>query len=312
MSSRCKIVTYHYVRDLQKSLYPQIKGLELYNFVKQVEYFRNNFNFITAEEILSTLYDDGPIPQNSILLTFDDGFKDHYLNVFPILKKLKIQGLFFPPAKAIENREVLDVHKVHFILASCKDARVIIKEIFEILSQYPHECNINAIKFSVTNLNQPARFDTKEVVFIKRLLQRELPAVLRSRITKELFHKFVTDDEESFSRELYLSLEEIEEMKENGMYFGSHGYSHEWLGYLSVDQLELEIERSLNFQSKIGNSGEDNLIMSYPYGNYNKIVIEKLSELGFKAGFTTEVGDAILMKENAFLLKRFDTNDFPQ
>ncbi len=312
MSPRCKIVVYHYVRDLKKSTYSEIKGLELDKFAKQLEYFRDNFSFITSEELLNALYNNRPIPQDAILLTFDDGFKDHYVNVFPILKKLNVQGLFFPPAKAIERREVLDVHKIHFILASCKDKQIIIDEIFKILSQYSQECNIDAIRSSFTNLNQTGRFDSKEVVFIKRVLQRELPAFIRSRIAKELFYKFVTNDEETFSRELYLSFEEIKEMKENGMYFGSHGYSHEWLGYLPVNQLELELEKSLNFQSKIGNSSEDNLIMCYPYGSYNNIVIEKLKKRGFKAGFTTEVGDAVLTKENAFLLKRFDTNDFPQ
>ena len=52
--------------------------------------------------------------------------------------------------------------------------------------------------------------------------------------------------------------------------------------------------------------------MCYPYGNYNSNVIEKISKYDFKAGLTTEVGDAILNHENAFKLKRYDTNDFPQ
>ena len=42
------------------------------------------------------------------------------------------------------------------------------------------------------------------------------------------------------------------------------------------------------------------------------LVIEKLLEYNFKAGLTTDVGDAILNNENAFNLRRYDTNDFPQ
>ena len=52
--------------------------------------------------------------------------------------------------------------------------------------------------------------------------------------------------------------------------------------------------------------------MCYPYGNHNANVIEKLLEYNFKAGLTTDVGDAILNNENAFNLRRYDTNDFPQ
>ncbi len=99
-------------------------------------------------------------------------------------------------------------------------------------------------------------------------------------------------------------------MREAGMYFSSHSYSHEWLSYLDSENLDEEIKKSWNFCKKINPDEEQ--IMCYPYGNYNYKIIEKVSEYGFKAGFTTEVGDAILNHENAFKLKRYDTNDFPQ
>ena len=39
----------------------------------------------------------------------------------PELLARNIQGSFFPPADAIVKREMLDVHAVHFILASTSD-----------------------------------------------------------------------------------------------------------------------------------------------------------------------------------------------
>ena len=41
-------------------------------------------------------------------------------------------------------------------------------------------------------------------------------------------------------------------------------------------------------------------------------VINEISKRGFKAGLTTNVGDAEIMKEKIFELSRYDTNDFPQ
>ena len=69
------------------------------------------------------------IPTNSVLLTFDDGLKDHFQFVFPELKKHGISGVFFPPSLPIEENIVLDVHKIHFILESVSDPSKIIKEI---------------------------------------------------------------------------------------------------------------------------------------------------------------------------------------
>lgn len=302
---------YHYVRHIKQSNYSEIKGLELDGFVRQIDYFKNNFNFITSQQLLNCIYSNSTIPEKSILLTFDDGLKDHYSHVFPILKKNKIQGLFFPPAQPIEEHNVLDVHKIHFILASSTDKQKIVKEIFSLINEHMKEYDLKSPERYFSDLAAASRFDTKEVIFIKRILQRDLPIKLRSKLTNYLFEKFVTNNEESFSKELYLSFDEISEMQESGMYFGSHGYSHEWLSYLSENELRIEIRKSLDFYYKI-NKSFDNLIMCHPYGNYSDKTIEELKKNGFKAGLTTEVGDAVLTKSDAFTLKRYDTNDFPQ
>ena len=124
----CKIIMYHYVRPIKNSTFPDIKGLELDGFKRQITYFQKNFHFITAHEILDSIYNGTKIPENSIALTFDDGLKDHYSFVFPILKQLEIPALFFPPAKPIEEKIVLDVHKIHFILASVKNKSDIVNK----------------------------------------------------------------------------------------------------------------------------------------------------------------------------------------
>ena len=61
------------------------------------------------------------LPKNACYLTFDDGFKDHFKYVMPELLKRNIQGSFFPPSMAVKNQELLDVHAIHFILASSKN-----------------------------------------------------------------------------------------------------------------------------------------------------------------------------------------------
>jgi len=302
---------YHYVRPLKQSKYPEIKGLELEGFLRQIEYLNSNFNFITAEQLLDCIYEKIEVPEKAVLLTFDDGFKDHYSHVLPVLRNFNIQGSFFPPAKPIEEHIVLGVHKIHFILANTPNKQDIINEIFNLINQYKEEYELQKPESYYLNLAVANRFDTKDVIFIKRILQRDLPRRVRKIITDHLFEKFVTRDEKSFSSELYLSFEEMEEMKEIGMYFGSHGYAHEWLSYLSEDELRYEIRKSLDFCHKISKS-LDNLIMCHPYGNYSEQTISELKKSGFKAGLTTELGDAILNPLNAFSLKRYDTNDFPQ
>ena len=52
-------------------------------------------------------------------MTFDDGLKCHY-NVAKFLSEQKLNAIFFIPSLDFKNRKILNVHKVHIILATQK------------------------------------------------------------------------------------------------------------------------------------------------------------------------------------------------
>ena len=81
------IVMYHYIRPIKKSSYPLIKGLEIDAFRMQLSYLEKNYKIITMESLIGLAKKNIPLPDNPCLLTFDDGYKDHYVHVFPELKK---------------------------------------------------------------------------------------------------------------------------------------------------------------------------------------------------------------------------------
>ena len=58
------------------------------------------------------------LPENALMFTFDDGYIDNYLQALPVLSENNIQGSFFIPGKTFTENILLDVNKVHFILAS--------------------------------------------------------------------------------------------------------------------------------------------------------------------------------------------------
>ena len=85
---------YHYVREIKKSKYPNLRGLELNQFKKQIKYFKKNFNILSNESFIEILNSKKIPKKKSVLLTFDDGYKDHYKFVYPYLKKQKILANF--------------------------------------------------------------------------------------------------------------------------------------------------------------------------------------------------------------------------
>jgi len=282
--------------------------MEVEDFEKQIKFLKKTYNPITATDVVDTLKNKQKIPDNSVLLTFDDGLKDHVKYVYPILKENGIQGVFFPPGKPILEKVVLDVHKIHFILATITDVNSIIDEIKEYLEKLKDNPTIETFDFYYKKFAIANRFDPKEIIFVKKLLQKGLPSEFRENLVDQLFTKYVTDNEQSFSEKLYLSMDDIYKMKKDGMVFGSHGYSHYWMDTLDENELIQEFSRNKEFLSKI--SG-DNLLLCYPHGGYNDLVMKKLEENNFQFALTTEVGDAKLDGESRFKLKRFDCNDFP-
>lgn len=98
MSKLC-IVMYHYTRDLQHSRYPRIKGLDVGLFRRQLTFFKEHFTAVTMEEVMEAVEDGRELPENALLLTFDDGYIDHYTYAFPLLEEMGMQGSFFIPGK---------------------------------------------------------------------------------------------------------------------------------------------------------------------------------------------------------------------
>lgn len=301
---------YHYVRRLAMSRYPEIKGLERDDFIWQLSYFKKNYNVVTSAQVSQAAKGEGHLPAKSMLLTFDDGYLDHFTNVWPVLEKYKMHGCFFPPARCISDAKVLDVNKIHYILATVSNKSHIVDLIDVAINNAKIEFDLEIIEEYRARYFIADRFDTSEVIYIKRMLQVGLPEVLRNKITDELFRRFVSADEQSFARELYMDEDQVRCLVESGMTVGSHGYNHEWLNKLDQFAQEREVDLSLEFLDRVGVSRRD-WVMCYPYGGWNETLLDVLRRRNCGFALTTEVGVADLSRNDLLLLPRLDTNDFP-
>lgn len=61
-------IMYHYIRDLKHSRYPEIKGLDIELFRKQIDYFKANFHVVTMEQVIEAVDSKKPLPEKSVLL----------------------------------------------------------------------------------------------------------------------------------------------------------------------------------------------------------------------------------------------------
>src|SRR6267142_7020306 len=104
MIQSLRVVMYHYVRDLPNTSFPRIKGMLISDFRQQLVALQNQYEMATLESALDFLQGVYSPSRDLCLLTFDDGLKDHYSEVTPILVDFGVQGIFFVITSCLQER----------------------------------------------------------------------------------------------------------------------------------------------------------------------------------------------------------------
>jgi len=305
------IVMYHYVRDLARSRFPRIKGLSTERFRGQLDAIQASYTVVSMRDVIGAVSGGDSLPTNACLLTFDDGYSDHSRVVFPELLSRGLSGSFFPPVRPVVERVLLDVNKVHFVLAATDDPSQLVAELrgLYVLHDLARETGISFEQHFHT-LAHADRFDPPEVIFVKRFLQHALPEAWRERIADALFAAHVSADPKSFADDLYMAESDLAELVDDGMYVGSHGYSHVFLDKEPFDRQVAEIDQSLALLERVG-APTRAWVMCYPFGAYNDDTLAIVSARGCVIGLTTRPARANIVMDPPLELPRLDTNDLP-
>lgn len=93
------VLMYHHISEKDEgpiTIKPQL-------FRDQLDYLqKNNYNFISLQQFREFMA-GGSIPDNAVLVTFDDGYKSFYDYAYPYLKEKQIPAVHFLITKDLEN-----------------------------------------------------------------------------------------------------------------------------------------------------------------------------------------------------------------
>lgn len=74
------------------------------NFKEQMKYLRDNsYVTLTLNDAYDFFISNKPIPEKSIILTFDDGYMDNYVEALPILKEFRFKAAIFVITNLIDK-----------------------------------------------------------------------------------------------------------------------------------------------------------------------------------------------------------------
>lgn len=97
-SLRVPILMYHYVSPLPPDADSLRRGLTVVPeaFEAQLQYLQDaGYETVLLRDLYDALETGRPLPEKPIVLTFDDGYKDHYTHAWPLLEKYGAVGEFF-------------------------------------------------------------------------------------------------------------------------------------------------------------------------------------------------------------------------
>jgi peptidoglycan/xylan/chitin deacetylase (PgdA/CDA1 family) len=300
------IATYHYVRDLPNTRFPNIKGMLLDDFRRQARELPDLFEMATVSSALEFLSGSYKPRRNLCLMTFDDGLKEHYAEVTPILAEEGMQGIFFLITSCLEEHVVAPVHMNHFLMASMDFDKYRVTFLDTVRSLGFDESS-QMVDSAVSRHTYP--LDTLEVARFKLLFNFVLPPATRDLAVKKVFAEYLGDESE-FSRELYLSWEQAREMQSAGMAIGGHTHDHRPLSTLTDRELNQDLARCWQLIQK-NLDPQKYWPFSYPYGKANSFsgkVIDLLRRLGFHFSLCTEKGKN-LPGVDLFAIRRLDCKD---
>jgi peptidoglycan/xylan/chitin deacetylase (PgdA/CDA1 family) len=219
---------YHVVSDQELA---HVSGLSKYRneqqFKADLEFFLRSYTPVSLQDILRHLDGGRWLPKRCFLLTFDDGFREVYDVVAPILHARGIPAVFFLTTSVVDNRELCHPQKKSLIiraLASREDLPVG-RQVSKLL-----------MDARVNGPDLPSRI--RAITCRQRHLLDELGAISGCD-----FEAYVA------STQPYLTSGQISDLMKKGFAIGAHGVDHTPYCELSLEQQLLQTRESLSWLS---------------------------------------------------------------
>jgi peptidoglycan/xylan/chitin deacetylase (PgdA/CDA1 family) len=93
-------------------------------FKSDLDYLKENgFNTIFTKDLIDFVYNDVPLPEKPIMITFDDGYLNNFIYGFPLLKEYNVKMVFSPIGKFIDDYSKIEDRNTWYAHATWNDIK---------------------------------------------------------------------------------------------------------------------------------------------------------------------------------------------
>lgn len=257
------ILSFHrIIPDADQAKYtPTLPYLTAGNFEKLIAYLRSKYCIQSLEDWIS-----GGRKKTGLILTFDDGWQDNYLLAFPVLKKHNVPATIFVA--------------VDFIGTTTEFWQVkLFRQLQELSLEEVQSWPDSELKRKIIGIFK-AGFGPDTYRFLVRYLKSKPRKELES-LLEPLFSRDSRKPEPAV-----LGWEEIKEMRQSGIDFGSHTLNHIILPVENDETIREELQSSRQILEQHLNKPVR--YFAYPSGEYDERAKALVRQAGYAAAFSTK------------------------
>ncbi|NQU88679.1 MAG: polysaccharide deacetylase family protein [Mariniphaga sp.] len=196
------------------------------HFLNDLDFLLQNFQPASINDVINYIKEGKKSTKPFFFLSFDDGMRECYEVVYPILKQKGLEAAFFINPAFVDNKNLFYRSKISLIIDQIqKNGKIF--ELSDFLKIYPISTakvidKISTLKYSDIDIIEKA--GKKIGIDFNEYLDTYKP---------------------------YMTLLQIKELQENGFLIGSHSYDHPKFWEISELEMREQIKSSFDFIDNI-------------------------------------------------------------
>ena len=283
---RLQILMYHGV--LPKVTGPAAFGglfLEAAAFARHMRHVARAFRVMSLDEAMARFAVRRPFPDRSLLVTFDDGYRNVLTTAWPILRQYRIPATVFLPAAEVDAGDCSWFDTLRVLIAECVRTKTTL-------------CLADDVRLEGRLVRDPERAFLALSHRLTTLPPRQAEPIV-AWLHAEGHDRQVLARYPEFAPASWEEWRSV--LVEHGITIGSHGMRHRNLVGLSADAQLDELKQSrLRIEASLSRSCR---AVAYPYGAWNDDVARAARLAGYRCAMTTEEG-LNGVDRNPFALRR--------
>ena len=275
------VLTYHRVDDPARCphLAPGLIGATPTQFEEQVALLASRYRPVSMAEVLEASSGGAPLPPRSVLVTFDDAYRDFDRHAWPVLRRHGVPVTMFVPTAYPDH----------------PDLRFWWDRLHAAIQAAPPEASV-----VVDGAELPlATAAQRSLAYrsVKEDLKRMGHAAAMARV-EDLVGPF----EDGVAPVSVLGWDDLRRLAAEGVTLAPHSRTHPLLDRVPPDVLHDEVAGSLaDLRHEVGSVAP---VFAYPSGAHDEQAVAAVAEAGMELAFTTRRGGNDLRRADRLRLRR--------